>query len=130
MFRSCTILLLALALLGASLTRAHFHVDFQDPAPRATLHLADAHHLTDHVGPSHEVEHGHAHHWLDLDAMSDVPGKPGKLPLPLLALLLAACLFAVAKSPLTWRTPPTLRFARSLKLHLRPPLRGPPLHAA
>jgi hypothetical protein len=120
------LVLVCVALLSTRLTGAHLHLCLDGSEPPASLHFNDGgHHIDHHVSDQH--------HDVDVPVMADAMSKSGKTGagLDLLLVLLAVFIW-------TWRglnrTPPIRRdpqrSAASHAPYLRPPLRGPPLHAA
>ena len=117
------LLLVCGAVLFARLGSAHLHLCLDGSEPAASLHVTDpGHHADHHSDPGHDVR--------DVSLLDDALTKSGKsgfdLPLLLAASWLAILLFArlritAADPPPPPTSPPRFR---------RPPLRGPPLHAA
>ncbi len=128
-------LLLCLCALALRVSGVHVHValDHQDTQHHTHI-VADLHqeiHVAHGHGPAHEDaaegQHQHAEVNLDSQALSKKPGAD----LGIDALLFIATLFCFLLAP----RKPILPLARLLapppqrRVHLRPPLRGPPLHA-
>ncbi len=116
-----------LALLGARLGGAHLHRCLDGNDPPASVHFADA-------GHHHDAHHaGETHQDVDVSLIDDVPTKLGKddidldgwmLPLAVLCWVVLSIILRRVRL----HDPPLLD--RSSTGYLRPPLRGPPLHAA
>lgn len=135
------VLFTCVALLLARATGAHLHLCFDGQEPPRSLHIGGPAHAVEHhlpnehaQGHDHAHAHEHAHETqhsdLDLPLFDKLLSKTGKSSVDLPLLLFVLLLFAVlarAAEPLLRRDP------RRLELRpprtLRPPLRGPPLHA-
>lgn len=140
-------LFLSVALLLARAGGAHLHLCFDGQQAPSQLHLGGPAHEIEHHLPgdvaeahaqAHDPTHAHAHAHehgdhtdRDLPLFEHLLSKTGKSSLDLPVLLFALLLLGlIARS-----AAPKLRGARQLlhdppALHLRPPLRGPPLPAS
>ena len=120
------LVLVCVALLSTRLTGAHLHLCVDGSEPPASLHFNDGgHHIDHHVSDQH--------HDVDVPGMADATSKSVKpgAGLDLLLVLLAVFIWpwlGQNRAPPNRRDPQ--RSATTGSPHLRPPLRGPPLHAA
>lgn len=121
---SWLLILVCVALLLSRVGSAHLHLCFDGKEPAASLHFVDGgHHADHHVGEAHDD--------LDLSLIGDALNKSGKLGLDLSLLLFAAfCLsfLLFTRRHIAPVDPP--RAKPTSPRSIRPPLRGPPLHAA
>jgi hypothetical protein len=119
------LVLVCVALLSTRLTGAHLHLCLDGSEPPASVHFVDT-----GCHGNHHVDN--QHNDVDVPLVADALSKSGKSGIGLDLLLVLLSVFVWAWQTITrprpiWHPPRAL--ATASPPFLRPPLRGPPLHA-
>lgn len=121
-YRSLLMVLLCIAILVVRVGGAHLHLCLDGQEAPASVHLADD-------GLHHDAADATdaGHHDVDLDlGNEDLLAKLTKIDLPGIALLVVVFLLLSAFHRTRADFPDPLLCGAGRRVHLRPPLRGPP----